>query len=276
MKRRELLKTTLATGASTVSVSKASERGPLGIVDTNISLFRWPFRRLPLDETSLLIEKYRELGIVKTFAGSFEGILQRDISAVNTRLAAECEKHPQLLPMGSINPMLPGWEEDVKRCQEIHGMSGIRLYPNYHGYTLADRCFSQLLTLANDAGMFVQIAAVFEDVRTQPDLLRVADTQLQPLLENHGVTIQILNYRPKRDLLEKLAEVPSIYFDTARIDQTDGVAQFLKTIPPERVLFGTHAPFLLPEASLIRVHESGLPDATLRMVMQSNAEALLR
>lgn len=247
------------------------------IVDTNLSLFHWPFRRLPLDDADALVKKLRALGIAQGWAGSFEGLLHRDIAAVNQRLVEVCRDWPELVPIGSINPTLPGWERDLGQCIAKHRMSGIRLHPNYHGYALDDPRFALLLECATAAGRFVQIAAAMEDVRTQPASLRVLDVDLAPLVKvMAGVPksrVQILNARLRSPLLDELAAVPGVYFDTARVDSTDGVPSLLKCVPAGRVLFGTHAPFLIPEASLIRVHESGLLDeAALRAVLSENAE----
>ncbi len=276
MKRRTLIQSAIATGTvATLSPSAWANETELNIIDTNVSLSRWPFRRLPLDDTQQLAAKLRKLGITTALAGSFEGILQRDISSVNDRLVSECAGFSELIPVGSINPNLHGWEDDLKQCIGDHAMRGIRLHPNYHGYELNNPRFLKLLNLAADAKLFVQIAAVFEDVRTQPDQLRVADVDLTPLIENHVGRIQILNWRPRGELVEKLASIPNIHFDVSRMDQTDGVAAMLKTIPESRVMFGTHAPFLIPEASLIRVHESDLPDSSLSLLMNKNAKTFL-
>ncbi len=283
--RRDLLNLAATAGAASVLASSRAqsaerEETTLQIVDTNVSLFQWPFRRLPLDNTAALVKKLRTLGIAQAWAGSFEGVLHRDITAVNQRLSDECKRHPELIPIGSINLELPDWEHDLGRCIDQHEMPGIRLHPNYHGYTLDDPRFARLLQLATKAGRFVQIASAMEDTRTQHPMLQVADVDLAPLPDVMRRTarakVQILNARPRQPMLDQLAKVPGIYFDTARVDGTDGVPRLLEQVPAGRALFGTHAPFLIPEAALIRVHESsGLDEKTLRSLLSENAEQVL-
>jgi predicted TIM-barrel fold metal-dependent hydrolase len=286
MHRRDVLKLAATAGAMTALLpgdTRAADndsRAAFRIVDTNVSLFHWPFRRLPLDETDALVEKLRTLGIAQAWAGSFESILHRDISGVNERLIAACQPVPELVPIGSVNPALPGWESDLQRCFE-HSMPGIRLHPNYHGYSLDDARFAELLKRATAAGQFIQIAASLEDGRTHSDLVRIADVDLSPLVNLlpavPDARVQLLNHKLRAPLLGQLANTPGVYFDTARVEATDGVPLLVKSVPPGRVLFGTHAPFLIPEAALIRTHESGLlDDSSLRAVLAGNADSLLR
>lgn len=254
---------------------------PLQIVDTNLSLFRWPFRRLPLDSTAELCAALRSLGIVKALAGSFEGLFHRDLTGVNQRLAEECRGWPELLPVGSVNPSKPGWQADFEQCRGELGMAGVRLHPGVHGYSLDHPGFRGLLENAAASGLFVQVVAVVEDRRTQPDLFRTADVDLQPLPTAcrglDSLRLEVLNARPSIGLAQQLCELPGLYLDTARLEGTDGVPRLVQSLPPGRVLFGSHAPFLIPEAALIRVHESGLlAESQLRSVYESGLEVLCR
>ena len=293
MHRRDLLHAAVAAGGASLLMSETAqaenapaengpaENGPARptrIVDTNISLFQWPFRRLPLDAPDALVNKLRSLGITEAWASSFEGILHRDIAGVNQRLADACKQHSELTAIGSVNLALPDWEHDFSQCVERYDMPGVRLHPNYHGYTLADPRFQDLLQRAESAGRFVQIAVAMEDTRTQHRLVHVADVDLAPLpnvmREREAATIQILSCRPAGPLLDKLAKTRGIYFDTSRVDGTDGLRKLLRSVPRGRVMFGTHAPFLIPEAALIRTVESDLKTDELRSVLWSNSRQM--
>lgn len=281
MSRRDLLRAGVATTALPLLTAEASHAQPPNeaawpIVDTNISLFHWPFRRLPLDETAALVGALQSLQVTQAWAGSFEGLLHRDLAGVNARLARACAEHPLLVPIGSINVELPGWERDLERCIDEHDMPGVRVHPNYHGYTLDDPRFAELIERATQAGRFVQVAAALEDTRTQHPHLQVPDVDLAPLAavlrRVSGARVQILNARLRGALLEKLIETPGIWFDTARVEGTHGVPQLVAQAGPARVMLGTHAPFLIPQAALIRVHESGeLDEGPLRLLLGENA-----
>jgi len=292
MNRRTVLQAALAAGtaptwpivgAEGANAAEGQDRNGdgsfPGILDSNVSLFRWPFRRLPLDETEALVTKLRSLGVTAALAGSFEGPFHRDLAAANARLAEACAAHPELIPAGSIDPSLPAWERDLDRYATGHGMPAVRLFPGHHGYGLDNPRFTALLEGAAANGLLVQLAVTLEDPRTQPELAVVPELDLAPLpaaMEGApGARVQLLNLRPRGALPETLAEMPRLHFDTARADGTDGVASLMEQVGRDRVLFGTHAPFLVPEAALVRVHESALDPDPLRAVLRGNADRLL-
>jgi uncharacterized protein len=232
------------------------------VIDTNVYLSRWPFRRLRGDETPELVAMLRRAGVTQAWAGSFDALLHKDIGGVNSRLAEDCRRHGDglLVPFGTVNLSLPDWEEDLRRCHEVHQMPGIRLHPNYHGYALDHPSFAKLLQGAAERGLLVQIAVRMEDVRTQHPLLRVADVDPAPLpaLQVKGLRLMLLNTSKP---------APGIPFDIAMIERAAGVS----TVGTERACFGSYAPFFILEAAQLKLRESAVDVA----VLAANAAKLL-
>ena len=276
--RRRALQFSATASTALIGVKATAADNPLEIIDTNVHLGRWPFRRVPLDDARKLSKKLTSLGVREAWAGSFEALLHRDVRSVNARLASACAASTLFQPIGAINPTAVDWKEDLRICIEQHGMFGVRIYPNYHGYTLASSNFRQLLAAVAKLGCLLQIAVAMEDTRTQHPSVRAADVDVSPLpdaMKQHTeATVQLLNFRPRASDLAGLAETPNLYFDTARVESTDGVP-VLAQAAPARTLFGSHAPLLIPEAAVIRVHESNRLSADeLRAVYQISAGSL--
>lgn len=251
-------------------------------IDTNINLERWPFRRLSLEETSKLVAKLKASGVRQAWAGSFDGLLHRDIAAVNQRLADACRQFADLLrPFGTVNPVLPDWHEDLRRCHEVHKMPGLRLHPNFHGYTLDDPRFAELLSLATDRGLIVQLALAMEDERTQHALHRVPHVDPKPLAgvvaKLPKLRLVLLNAFRSLSLLQcgEVAKAGQVWFDIAMLESVAGVTKLIEKVSPERVLFGSHSPLFYFESAELKLVESGLPEAVLQQIRIGNAMKLL-
>ena len=224
------------------------------MIDTNVYLSRWPFRRLRGDDTPELVAMLRRAGVTQAWAGSFDALLHKDIAGSNARLAEECRRHGDglLVPFGSVNPTLPDWEEDIRRCQEVHRMPGLRLHPNYHGYTLEDPRFQQILAHAQERKLLVQIACRMEDVRTQHPLLQVPDVDPAPLAKISAPDLRMM--------LLNIGKPPAgVPFDIAMIERAGGVAN----VGTANACFGTYAPFFILDAAILKLRESAVDVATL-------------
>jgi predicted TIM-barrel fold metal-dependent hydrolase len=284
--RRDFLKlttlsaTSLAVIGSTEAVRAAGEKTAL--IDINVNLGRWPLRRVRSDDTPALVAMLRHQGVVQAWAGSFEGLLHKDIGAVNSRLADECNRHGRglLVPFGSINPMLPDWEEEMRRCTDKHRMPGIRLHPNYHGYKLDDPDCAKLLRLATERRLIVQLVLVMEDERMMHRLLRVEPVDTAPLVdlvkEMPGLRLVLLNaLRTLRGKpLVDLISAGEVYVEISMLEGVGGVETLLTQIPPDRVLFGSYAPLFYFESSMLKLKESALSDEQLRAIRCENAQRL--
>jgi predicted TIM-barrel fold metal-dependent hydrolase len=253
------------------------------IVDTNVSLSRWPFRRFSADETPALVERLRRHGVSQAWAGSFDAILHRDIGGVNARLVEECRRHGAgiLTPFGAVNPKLPDWQEDLRRCVENYRMPGIRLHPNYHQYELTDPVFAELLLAATARGLIVQIAVSMEDIRTQHPLVRVPVVELaalpQLMKREPRAKLQLLNWWPalRRQTLQPFIEAGNVVFDIATVDGIEGIARLMDRLPPERVAFGSNFPLFSFDAALLKMQESGIPEDRKKMLFEGTARSIL-
>ncbi|NLS91315.1 MAG: amidohydrolase family protein [Planctomycetaceae bacterium] len=253
------------------------------IVDVNVHLSRWPFRRLACDELPRLIEKLQAGGVDQAWAASFDAVFHKDVAAVNSRLAADCRKtRPgMLLPFGTVNPTLPDWREDVRRCHEEHKMPGVRLYPGYHGYALDAPELAELLTMAEERGLVVQVVVRLEDTRMQHPLMRVEDVDPKPLAElvaaRPKLRVVVLNALKgvRAGVLAALVAAGQVYFEISMLEGVEGIANLLGQVPAERLLFGSHLPMFVLESALLKLQESELTAAQIEAITHGNAERLL-
>jgi uncharacterized protein len=249
-------------------------------IDTNVSLSRWPFRRLPLDEPEKLVAKLRDSGIVRAWAGSFDAMLHRDIGASNHRLADDCLNFGKdlLVPVGSVNPTNPDWERDLQDCVGLHSTRIIRLHPNYHQYDLRDPRCTELLQAATDLNMLVQIVASMEDTRTQNPVCHVAIVDLSSLAKIitglPKLRVMVLNgfHGGKPAVFSELAASGRCWFDIATLEGVEGVAGAIATTNPDCLVFGSHAPFFYLESAQLKLLESGLEESVLSRLRYKNAE----
>ncbi len=249
------------------------------MIDTNVDLFQWPFRRLEGDDPADLVARLRKKGVTQAWAGSFEGLLHRDVEGVNARLAAACRQHGPnfLVPFGTVNPKQPDWKEDLRRCQEVHKMPGIRLHPDYHAYTLDDPVVAELFSLADDRKLLVQIALGMEDLRTQFPLMQVPPANPRPLADlikrTPDLRVVLLNTGHSG---RGLTQAGKVYVDISMVEGVAGVASLVSQVSAERVVFGSHYPFYNFDSALLKITEAGLPKDQAQAVLEGNARALLK
>lgn len=253
------------------------------MIDSNVWLGRWPFRRLPAEDAGALADRLRRGQVDQAWVGSLEGLFHRDITGVNARLAEECRNaDPALLvPFGTVNPMLPDWEEDLRRCHEAHRFRGIRLAPSFHGYGLNDPRSERVLTLAGRRGLIVQVVVMMEDERTQHPCFRVPPVELGPLRDLvrsiAAPRLVVLNGFRKTTVEQAAAMAAGleISFDIATLEGVDRVAELVERLGAEHVLFGSHYPLFHLESSVLKLRETALDRGILTRIRDENARRLL-
>lgn len=253
------------------------------LIDTNAYLGRWPFRRTPCDELDRLLELYQRYRISEAWVSSLEGLFHRDLGGLNHRLYQTCRtvKQMRLVPFGSVNPRLPDWKEDLRRCAQQYKMPGIRLHPNYHRYRLDEPVFAQLLDLAEQYGLLVQLAVRMEDGRVQDERFFVPDVDLKPLGQllqgRSGVRIMLLNSftNEARPLLPPLVQSGQVWVEIATLEGLGALEHAVQHLRADRIAFGSHLPLFCLESALLKMHESPLSQLHRQAISEENARRFL-
>lgn len=249
------------------------------MIDTNVYLSHWPCRHLPDGDPARLVARLHRHGITRAYACHFDAILHHDLAGVNARTAEICAAQAAgiLVPVGAVNPTLPDWKEDLRRCVEDHAMPAIRIFPNYHGYTLDDDRFVELLDRTRATNCCLQIPLMLEDERTQHPLLRVDHVDPRPLLElladRPDARVMLLNVQraAKGELPGELATHRNVSFDIAMLEQVAGIERFMKLVPYQQIVFGSFAPMFSFESAHLKLRESELGQEIATAITSDNA-----
>jgi predicted TIM-barrel fold metal-dependent hydrolase len=284
--RREFLTQTAVGiavgGAAARAIADPAESGrPQAFIDAETYLGRWPFGRLLYDEPARLVEALTAAGVTQAWAGSFEALLHKDIAGVNARLAVACRRHGDglLAPFGAVNPTLPDWEDDLRRCDEEHGMPGIRLHPIWHGYKVEDQRVARLLCLAAEQRLIVQLECDAVNVRRPFLALPRTPLELGMLARQVQQAPQVQIVLLADDWSRQLAELPAlaaisgVYLAQRRSGQPLGkIAQEVSAGP---LLFASGAPLYSPQSQAAAFESSGLSESQQRRLAYGTARELL-
>src|SRR5437899_1191156 len=283
--RQSLAAQTAARDASVVS-----SLAP-GIIDTNVNLFDSPFRALKYRDTKALVAKLKKHRVIEAWAGSFEALLSKDMSGVNTRLTDECRTHGPgfLIPFGSVNVAWPDWEDDVRRCHEVHHMPGLRIYPGYQPFDLDHPGMESLVKMSAERGLILQVVFGMEDPRVHHPIISVGPVAFAPLLKAvksaPKTKVELLHFSApsKGEDLSQLMKEANTVMDISRLEGNGAVGRMIGSItglpsarvPVDRIVFGSHAPYFPVETAILKLIESPLAVQQLQAIIPCNARRLL-
>lgn len=249
------------------------------LLDLNVSIGHYPFRRLPFDSSDPGAVKARlqQCGIQQACAGSLNAVFYGDPQQGNADVLPNLAGDPFFLPVGVVNPSLQNWRETLARCADEYGCPMIRLYPSYHGYRLTDRAVEELLAAAAERSMTVAVVQRLEDERMHHPLMPVPAGDLYDIMG----TAQRFN-KPLLLLSAYLAEIqqlapmtPNLYFDIAFAESMDTLATLTTSASVARLVLGTHVPLLYPEAAVGKVAAWQCSAGDQAAVYGGNARRLL-
>jgi predicted TIM-barrel fold metal-dependent hydrolase len=228
------------------------------LLDINTWVGPWPFRRLDESTVGDLLKRLDRKGIDRAIVGPTAAALYRDPHGANEELHRQVRRHTdRLLPVGTLRPAYPGWEEDLRRCHEDFGFVGLRLLPQYHEYRLTDEPALDLVDAADERGFFLQVPQRIEDRRTRHpwDLARDLgpDEFVDAVKARPAVRWMFLNALglPGKRFPAKARYVVDISRMAAVLQRN--MQQFLDEGGNDRLAFGTGMLFKVAEPALLKL-----------------------
>lgn len=144
-------------------------------IDVSAFLGEYAFRWIVESDPDRLVSEMDRVGIDVAWTSYLPALLLRDPHSSWTKLLALVRDHPnRLLPVPTVHPGMPGWEDDIERARE-DGCPALRVYPNYLGLSAAGSEMLELVSLAGESDLPVILTVRVEDARQRHPLDRAPD-----------------------------------------------------------------------------------------------------
>ncbi|MBN2451031.1 MAG: amidohydrolase family protein [Lentisphaeria bacterium] len=253
--------------------------------DINVAVGHWPFRRIPHQSAESLRHHLRRHGISGAAATHTHGLFYRNCHDANLELAEMLAAHGDFfVGIATLNPAYPAWEKDLAACVGALRMAGVRLAPAYHNYALGNACARDLVRAAAACGVPVFVPHRIVDVRQRHWL--DTETVVTP-----GEVIALARAVPEARIVfleypvspgvvaaaDGTVLCPNLYVETSRMVSAYGqvLAAVVRAAGPERVLFGSGAPFKEVMPATLKLAHAELTEAERILVCGGTAARLL-
>lgn len=246
----------------------------MSLIDTNVHLGTWPFSFLPEFTAPRLAAHLAAHGISRAIVSPLAAVLAPDPLPANRALFAALRRTPALLPLPVVNPALAHWREQLDAVA-TGPLRAVKLLPAFHNYRLESPRLAPFFAELAARGLQLVIETRLEDDRHRYHGLSVKSLtakQLAPFLRRYPQLRPLLlglGLPEVRALAE--AKLTHFSFDTAFVEWIDSVETLAREFGRDRVMFGSHTPFLVTAASAAKLTTARIDAPTRRAFSSANA-----
>lgn len=250
------------------------------ISDFNAFVGTWPFHRIRRPSFADLRALHAESGIGGGFVSSLEAIFWNDPYEAELLLARELEGSDTYRHVMTVDPMLSGTEDALRRGRSDLGIAGVRLLPGFHGYTLDDPKLGRLWDFLRSEHLPLLLTVRMEDERVthmfHPRTVPTEETEAF-LRDVTGFPVLLCNVRDGElpDLRGAMFARPDVFSDACGFKNglfpLDSLYENGLT---ERIVYGSLAPIFCLRSTFLAFETADIPrDEIARML---TGEAFLR
>lgn len=248
------------------------------VIDVAAWTGNWPFLKLRYTELPALKAKLQSLGVQQALVAPIEAILEQDPMRANRDLLEATQGDAFFSPVLVVDLSYANWAEVVELAVQDGRVRMLKLLPNYHMYDISEAVLEPLVKLTQQHRLLISLQMRIEDKRGMYPLLDVDDLDIVRV-------VKVLSYFPEQlfvisnpviaELAQVLNSVDNVYVELASLEHVDIIEHLKELYTLDRILFGSHAPFFIPEAVLTKLKYTDASLADVEQIAYGNAERLL-
>jgi predicted TIM-barrel fold metal-dependent hydrolase len=263
------------------------------LIDINTYIGHFPFRTLRDNTPEKLVARLDRSNIQMAAVSSIDALFHRHPYSANEKLMRDLEPYPdRLIPIGTLNPLSPHWEDDLQDCLKWN-MKGIRIYPPYQGFATNGQEAQRVAKACAQHNIPLFIPNRLEDIRQQhwmdpgkeSNLSQIADL----IATVPDATIVIPNARgiarsalwQRQDMRNanwyidlSLAEI--FYGLHTNVHAMRDLADVIDEGGANHILFGTNLPLSYAGPALVKHAQLPVDAETLKNISYRTAAKLLQ
>lgn len=243
------------------------------MIDMNSFVGHWPTHPVEGRAEEVWVQ-LRSVGVTRIFASPLDAVWCRNPQAYNGWICEAAAETEDVWPVPVLDPMVADWRRELDRVLRQDRMKLVRLLPNYGGYALKD--VDECLSAIAQAGLGALMQTCMEDARRQHPLAVVQNVPAAAVVdaaERHPdlkVMIGGAKAGELRALKGRILALPHVVADVSQVDGMDAVKILVDDGLGDRLVFGSHAPLMMPLASLGRFVPD-MDDAAVQAILSGNA-----
>lgn len=184
-----------------------------------------------------------------------------------------------ILSLAGIHPDSEDYADQL-RLIKSHGFAGVKLHPDYQGYTFNDIRYKRILDKASELDLMIIVHTGLDPV--SPDKIHCNVSSILDVIKDVAPEKLVLAHMGNNmcyDEVEKYLLGEKVYLDTAYSISNVKKERLLRMIRKhgaDKVLFGTDAPWSDQKEDVEILKNLGLTDGEFELVSHKNAWKLLR
>lgn len=256
------------------------------MIDVATFVGTYPYRAVPDATADGLLRNLDRLHIDTAWVGHLAAPWHRDPRAVNLELVGELAAHaPRLVPIPTVHPALPGWEEDLRVAIDA-GAPAVRVYPVHQALSLDGPAMQGFVEACAAQHLAVVLTVRFEDLRQRHPLDTAGDLPASAVrtLARLSAGGRLLVTHADRAMVEEVhfgltpAEARRVLWDVSWIwgPPEDHLALLVRTVGETRFTLGTGQPLRIGEGALAKLDLLEQPERVIARITGGNLEEWLK